>query len=95
MKTQPILTEEDYQAALAEILDCWNAPEDSEEGKRLDFLLFRVALYESKRSPIKARWVCHLIPEIPRVLPEASAVLKIAKIAMHTSLGAAFGLPLR
>jgi HTH-type transcriptional regulator/antitoxin HigA len=49
---KPIRTDEDHRAALDEIIACWNAPEDSEEWKRLDFLLFRVAVYERKRRPI-------------------------------------------
>jgi HTH-type transcriptional regulator / antitoxin HigA len=52
MNIRPIRTDEDHRAALAEIEACWGAPEDTEEGDKLDVLLALVELYEAKRWPI-------------------------------------------
>jgi HTH-type transcriptional regulator / antitoxin HigA len=52
MDIRPIRTDKDHRAALAEIDRCWNAPEDTEEGDRLDVLLALVEIYEAKRWPI-------------------------------------------
>jgi len=54
MDIQPIRTDEDHRAALAEIEACWGAPEGTEEGDKLDVLLALVDIYESKRWPIEA-----------------------------------------
>jgi HTH-type transcriptional regulator/antitoxin HigA len=55
MDIRPIRTDEDHRAALAEIETCWGAPEDTEEGDRLDVLLALVEIYEAKRWPIEAK----------------------------------------
>ena len=52
MHIRPIKTEQDYEAALAEIEALWGAPEDSAEGDRLDVLLTLVEAYETKHHPI-------------------------------------------
>jgi HTH-type transcriptional regulator/antitoxin HigA len=52
MEIRPIRTDRDHRAALAEIDACWGAPEDSEDGDRLDVLLALVEIYEAKRWPI-------------------------------------------
>ena len=53
MEIRPIHTDRDHKAALAEIEAYWGAPEDSEEGERLDILLALVEIYEAKRWPIE------------------------------------------
>jgi HTH-type transcriptional regulator / antitoxin HigA len=53
MDIQPIRTDEDHRAALAEIDACWGAPEGTEQGERLDVLLALVEIYEAKRWPIE------------------------------------------
>jgi HTH-type transcriptional regulator / antitoxin HigA len=52
MEIQPIHTEKDHRAALAEIDAYWGAPEGTEKGDRLDVLLALVEIYEAKRWPI-------------------------------------------
>lgn len=52
MHIRPIKTEQDYEAALAEIETLWGAPEDSAEGDRLDVLLTLVEAYEARHHPI-------------------------------------------
>ena len=52
MHIRPIKTEQDYEAALAEIEALWSAPEDSPEGDRLDVLLTLVEAYEARHHPI-------------------------------------------
>ena len=52
MHIRPIKTEQDYEAALAEIEALWGAPEDSAEGDRLDVLLTLVEAYEARHHPI-------------------------------------------
>lgn len=52
MHIRPIKTEQDYEAALAEIETLWGAPEDSPEGDRLDVLLTLVEAYEARHHPI-------------------------------------------
>ena len=54
MDIQPIRTDEDHRAALAEIAACWGAPEGTQEGDKLEFLVALVELYEAKRWPIEA-----------------------------------------
>src|SRR3954454_24394939 len=53
MDIRPIRTDEDHRAALAAIDACWDAPEGTEEGDKLDVLLALVDIYESKRWPIE------------------------------------------
>jgi HTH-type transcriptional regulator / antitoxin HigA len=52
MEIRPIRSDEDHRAALAEIEACWDAPEGTDEGDRLDVLLALVDSYEDKRWPI-------------------------------------------
>jgi len=52
MDIQPIRTDEDHRAALAEIEACWGAAEEIEEGEKLEVLVALVELYEAKRWPI-------------------------------------------
>jgi HTH-type transcriptional regulator/antitoxin HigA len=40
MEIRPIRTDQDHRAALAEIDACWGAIEGSEEGDKLDVLVF-------------------------------------------------------
>ncbi|HEY1300591.1 MAG TPA: transcriptional regulator [Stellaceae bacterium] len=54
MEIRPIRTDEDHLAALGEIEACWNAPEGSEQGDRLEILVALVELYEAKRWPLQA-----------------------------------------
>ena len=53
MDIQPIRTDEDRRAALAEIEACWGAPEGTDEGDKLEILVALVELYEVKRWPIE------------------------------------------
>ncbi|MBD3617854.1 MAG: transcriptional regulator [Chromatiales bacterium] len=52
MHIRPIKTEQDYEAALAEIEALWGTPEDSAEGDKLDVLLTLVEAYEARHHPI-------------------------------------------
>lgn len=52
MDIRPLRTEEDYEAALAEIEHLWGASYDSPEGDRLDVLVILVEAYEQKHYPI-------------------------------------------
>jgi HTH-type transcriptional regulator/antitoxin HigA len=52
MEIQPIHTDDDHHAALAQIEACWGAPEGTEEGDRLELLVALVELYEAKRWPV-------------------------------------------
>jgi HTH-type transcriptional regulator/antitoxin HigA len=52
MEINPIRTDQDHRAALAEIDACWGSPEGTERGDRLDVLLALVDAYEEKRWPI-------------------------------------------
>jgi HTH-type transcriptional regulator / antitoxin HigA len=52
MTVQPIKTEAEYDAALAEIDRLWGASEGSEAGDRLDVLLVLVVSYEAQHHPI-------------------------------------------
>ena len=52
MEIQPIRTDEDHRAALAEIEGLWGAPDGTDAGDRLDVLLALVDAYEDKRWPI-------------------------------------------
>jgi HTH-type transcriptional regulator/antitoxin HigA len=53
MDIQPIRTDQDHRAALAEIEGCWGAPEGTEESDKLDVLVALVESYEAKRWPIE------------------------------------------
>jgi HTH-type transcriptional regulator/antitoxin HigA len=52
MNIQPIRTDEDHRAALAEIDGCWGAAEGTEAGDGLDVLVALVESYEARRWPI-------------------------------------------
>ena len=52
MNIQPIRTEADYDAALAQIEQLWGAVEGSAEGDRLDVLAVLVENYETKHYPM-------------------------------------------
>jgi HTH-type transcriptional regulator/antitoxin HigA len=52
MEINPIRTDQDHRAALAEIDACWGSPDGTERGDRLDVLLALVDAYEEKRWPI-------------------------------------------
>ena len=53
MEIRPIRTDEDHRAALAAAIEtCWGAAEGTEQGDKLDVLLARIDLYESRRWPI-------------------------------------------
>ncbi len=54
MDIQPIKTEADYEAALAEIDSLWGAAYGSPEGDKLDILATLVEAYEEKHYPIEA-----------------------------------------
>jgi len=82
MDIQPIRTDEDHRAALAEIEARWGAPEGTEEGDRLDVLLALVELYEAKRWPIhiEARFdpidvLQHAIEELGHTQSELAELL--------------------
>lgn len=53
MEIRPIRTEEDYEAALAEIETLWDAAYGSPDGDRLDVLVTLVQAYEQKHYPIE------------------------------------------
>jgi len=52
MDIHPIKTEEDYDAALAEVEKLWNAQVDTPEGDKLDVLITLIEAYEAKHHPI-------------------------------------------
>lgn len=52
MEIRPIKTEQDYDAALAEIEALWGAPADTPDGDRLDVLLTLVEAYEARHHPV-------------------------------------------
>ena len=52
MDIHPIKTEQDYDAALAEVEKLWNAQVDTPEGDKLDVLITLVEAYEAKHHPI-------------------------------------------
>ncbi|MES9859141.1 MAG: transcriptional regulator [Sedimenticola sp.] len=52
MDIKPIKTEQDYDAALAQVEALWGAPVDTSEGDRLDVLITLIEAYESKHHPI-------------------------------------------
>ncbi len=52
MDIQPIKTETDYDAALAEIEQLWGSPVNTPAGDKLDLLLILVENYEQQHHPI-------------------------------------------
>jgi len=54
MDIRPIRTDADHRAALAAIDALWGAPENTEDGDKLDVLLALVDIYEAKRWPVAA-----------------------------------------
>ena len=54
MNIQPIRTNEDHRAALAEVDRLWGAASGTEEGDKLDVLLTLIEKYEETRWPIAA-----------------------------------------
>ncbi len=52
MDIRPVRTDQDHRVALAEIEACWDAPEGTEAGGRLDRLVALVEAYEARRWPI-------------------------------------------
>ena len=52
MEIRPIKTEQDYDAALAEVEALWGADADTPEGDKLDVLITLVEAYEAKHHPI-------------------------------------------
>lgn len=52
MEIQPIKTERDYDAALAEVEALWGAQPDTPEGDKLDVLITLVEAYEARHHPI-------------------------------------------
>ncbi|MES9902900.1 MAG: transcriptional regulator [Sedimenticola sp.] len=52
MDIKPIKTEQDYDAALAEVEALWGAPVDTSEGDRLDVLITLIEAYEARHHPI-------------------------------------------
>jgi HTH-type transcriptional regulator/antitoxin HigA len=53
MDIRPIRTEEDYEAAVAEIGRLWGAPKGSEDGDKLDILATLIDRYEDARWPVE------------------------------------------
>ena len=49
MEIRLIRTDQDHRATLAAIEACWGAPEDTDDGDKLDVLLALVEIYEAKR----------------------------------------------
>lgn len=54
MDIRPIKTEDDYEAALAEIDSLMGAPPDTPEGDKLEVLVTLVEAYEDAHWPIQA-----------------------------------------
>ncbi len=52
MEIRPIKTEQDYDAALAEVEALWGATPDTPEGDKLDVLITLIEAYEAKNHPI-------------------------------------------
>lgn len=52
MEIRPIKTEQDYDAALAEVEKLWGAIPDSPDGDKLDVLITLVESYESRHHSI-------------------------------------------
>lgn len=52
MDVNPIKTDADFQAALADIERLWDAEPDTPDGDRLDILMTLVEAYERRRHPM-------------------------------------------
>jgi HTH-type transcriptional regulator/antitoxin HigA len=52
MEIRPIKTEQDYDAALAEVETLWRAEPDTPEGDKLDVLITLIEAYEARHHPI-------------------------------------------
>lgn len=52
MDVNPIRTDADFQAALADIERLWDAEPDTPDGDRLDILMTLVEAYERRRHPM-------------------------------------------
>lgn len=52
MEIRPIKTEQDYDAALAEVEALWGAEPDTPNGDKLDVLITLIEAYEVKHHPI-------------------------------------------
>lgn len=52
MEIKPIKSEDDYDAALAEVEALWGAKADTPEGDKLDVLITLIEAYEAKHYPI-------------------------------------------
>ena len=52
VEIQPIKTERDYDAALADVEALWGAQPDTPEGDKLDVLITLVEAYEARHHPI-------------------------------------------
>jgi len=52
VEIRPIKTEQDYDAALAEVEALWGAEANTPEGDKLDVLITLVEAYEAKHHPI-------------------------------------------
>lgn len=52
MEIRPIKTEQDYDAALAEVELLWGAETDSPDGDKLDVLVTLIEAYEATHHPI-------------------------------------------
>ena len=53
MDIQPIRTDADHRAALAEIERLWDAPEGSEDSDERDILVILIEKYEETRWPVE------------------------------------------
>jgi HTH-type transcriptional regulator / antitoxin HigA len=51
-EVRPIRSEDDYEAALAEVERLWGARSDTPEGDRLDVLATLIDAYETERYPM-------------------------------------------
>lgn len=52
MEIRPIKTEQDYDAALAEVETLWGAEPDTPNGDKLDVLITLIEAYEARHHPI-------------------------------------------
>ncbi|MEB3826816.1 helix-turn-helix domain-containing protein [Phormidium sp. CCY1219] len=53
MSLKPIKTEEEYRQALAEVERLFDAPLNTSEGDRLEFLVTSIEAYEEQHHPIE------------------------------------------
>lgn len=53
MDIKPIKTDDDHNAALAEVEALWGAADGTPEGDRLDVLITLIEAYEEKRWPVE------------------------------------------